>query len=233
MNVLIKTLSVILQCLIPGAGFAVLGYVRLALLNQGLLIGLTAGFCWSRWIFLPQGTIAYLAAIALIYGLGIILVAHKTQASLSPLQRCVFTLLFLVGSSAVFYGGFMTKQNWLGIHINFVPSISMQPTLQPGDFILVDSWAYHNSTPKLNDIVTFTLPQRKDFTVKRITHWPDQQLNHNDAHYVVGDNPSHSHDSRHIGGITNQQIRGKARLVLTSINKNGRLDADRTFIPIN
>ena len=36
----------------------------------------------------------------------------------------------------------------------------MQPTLEPGDVILVDTWAYRNQAPQLGDIIIFLRPMR-------------------------------------------------------------------------
>jgi len=82
---------------------------------------------------------------------------------------------------------FIYKHHWLGVHIYFVPSASMEPTLKPGHFILLDTWAYHNKPPSLNDVVVFEHGIKEQHLVKRISLWPNGEATKNNLLYVVGD----------------------------------------------
>ena len=46
-----------------------------------------------------------------------------------------------------------------------IPSISMENTLMPGDFILANKFAYHISTPRAIPIADVPIPQYKMFEI--------------------------------------------------------------------
>lgn len=87
----------------------------------------------------------------------------------------------------------------------------MQPTIQPGNLILVDTWAYQNAAPIENDIVTFTLPDRPEYVmVKRIAR--SEHLN--TGYIMLGDNPKESEDSRFFGAVAGSLVNGKVVRVI-------------------
>lgn len=57
----------------------------------------------------------------------------------------------------------------LGIVPYQIPSNAMMPTLQKGDFILVNSAAYLGTQPEINDIIVFEYPENRHIDyVKRV-----------------------------------------------------------------
>ncbi|MCK5744207.1 MAG: signal peptidase I [Caldisericia bacterium] len=134
---------------------------------------------------------------------------------------------------------------------------SMYPTLNDGDYILINRMAYVTDGPKRGDIVVFEPPYSgKDDYIKRVVGLPGEriefkageiwingvllredgdhlftepengipELNKNDKslegdmiadgeYFVVGDNRSHSLDSRSFGSVKKSQIQGKAFLI--------------------
>ncbi|MEA2255919.1 MAG: signal peptidase [Solirubrobacteraceae bacterium] len=48
-----------------------------------------------------------------------------------------------------------------------IPSSSMEPTLKPGDSVLVDKLAYRDATPRRGDLVVFHEPRTGDVMLKR------------------------------------------------------------------
>ncbi len=81
---------------------------------------------------------------------------------------------------------------------------SMRPTLEPGDYVVVNRWAYRFRKPAKGDLVVVRDPARWDrFLVKRIF----------DAHptriELVGDNEGRSRDSRTFGPIAFEAVVGK------------------------
>lgn len=106
-----------------------------------------------------------------------------------------------------------------------MPSDSMTPTLNPGEFILVDTWAYRIESPSKGDVVVFLYAPNKEWLVKRIGTWPSGDLTESGQYYLLGDNSPASRDSRYFGGIPEAQIAGKVRLVLLGI------DSDRRILP--
>jgi signal peptidase I len=108
---------------------------------------------------------------------------YKVKPSAKSLWfKSMATGLFITTSSVLFITGFIYKDTWLGVHIYFVPSMSMHPTLKPGEFILLDTWAYQEIKPQLDDVVVFQQgpinEENEHWLVKRISNWPDGKLNH-------------------------------------------------------
>ncbi len=82
---------------------------------------------------------------------------------------------------------------------------SMRPALEPGDYVLVNRWAYKFRPPARGDLVVLRdpeVPQR--FLVKRVFNVP-----HAGGIHVVGDNVDRSRDSRAFGPIALREIVGK------------------------
>jgi len=87
---------------------------------------------------------------------------------------------------------------------------SMRPTLEPGDYVLVNRWSYRLRRPAKGDLVVLRDPEVKNrFLVKRVQHAPGPGLV-----AVAGDNPDRSRDSRAFGPIRVDRIVGKVWLRL-------------------
>ena len=81
---------------------------------------------------------------------------------------------------------------------------SMEPTLSPGDFVLVNRLSYKLHAPAKGDLVVVRDPQAPArFLVKRIA-----DLSVSGA-YVVGDNEALSRDSRSFGPVPKDLIVGR------------------------
>ncbi len=193
-----------------------LGHWRLALITQGLLISILLSLCWSRLVFDPWAIKISLIIIAFIYlGNTLTCLVVKTGSSYKHRLR---TLSFILICGAGLVIGFIYKHYWLGVGVYFVPSMSMYPTLKPGEFILVDAWAYQTHLPLEKDVVVFRQNDQQEWLVKRIAIWPNGLLNIDGNYYMLGDNASASMDSRRFGGIPRERIVGKVKLVLLGIN---------------
>lgn len=78
---------------------------------------------------------------------------------------------------------------------------SMNPTLEDGEVVLVDSEA----KIEVGDIVVAKHPVEQDSeVVKRI-----EQINERGHYFLIGDNLDESNDSRHFGSVTREYIKGK------------------------
>jgi len=225
-----RGLALFLNLLIPGTGLMLLGYWRWALLTQGLLITNLVLVCWSRWVFEPAGILFSAWVIGFLYlvsSLACLFVQARSTKLWLP------TLGFLLICCTGFATGFIYKQHWLGVGIYFVPSMSMHPALKPGQFIILDTWAYHNETPLLNDVVVFEHGIENQHLVKRITLWPNGELTKKELWYVMGDNRKASQDSRYFGGVATEQLIGKVKLVLVAFDKNKPLNIDIVLSPVH
>jgi signal peptidase I len=91
----------------------------------------------------------------------------------------------------------------------------MQPTLQPGDRLVVLQW----HRPKPGDLVVFRLPDRHlTFAVKRVA-----SLESNGDAIVHADNPNVSRDSRDFGSLARRLIVGRVIFRYLPAEKRGRL----------
>ncbi len=84
---------------------------------------------------------------------------------------------------------------------------SMQPALEPGDWVLVDERAYRRKLPRRGHIVVAPDPREPERRlVKRVAGV--------DLHrqvQLLGDNPDESTDSRHFGPVPANTVRGRVR----------------------
>jgi nickel-type superoxide dismutase maturation protease len=87
---------------------------------------------------------------------------------------------------------------------------SMRPTLRPGDHVLIDPSAYRHRSPMVGDVVLARHPYHRDIEmVKRVDGTlPDGRL------LLTGDNPDESTDSRTLGAISPDLLRGQIVLRL-------------------
>jgi len=82
---------------------------------------------------------------------------------------------------------------------------SMRPTLEPGDYVLVNRWAYRFQSPKRGDLVVVQDPETLDrFLVKRVADAASPSQVH-----LAGDNQPLSRDSRAFGPVSIDRIVGK------------------------
>ena len=81
---------------------------------------------------------------------------------------------------------------------------SMEPTLKPGDYVIVNKLPYFFGKPSKGDIIVFKHPKIKNkFLVKRIIRVASNK------YFVIGDNKTQSTDSRRFGPIAKDLIAGK------------------------
>lgn len=214
-----RLLVTVINLLLPGSGLAAAGHIKSA---WGVIIGITSWvviLCWTRYILKPEGAWLFLAGILSIWcistSLCFMLTPHINRKVIfhsAAVALCTLVLIFSL---------FQYKQQLLGIQIYFIPSMSMYPELKPGQFVLADSWAYTQKPPKPDDIIVFHDNNDQQILVKRIAHWPDGSLISDGHWFVLGDHRPYSIDSRHFGGITEQQIIGRVIMVLLRVDQQG------------
>jgi signal peptidase I len=96
--------------------------------------------------------------------------------------------------------------DWLPIQRFVVHDTSMQPTLQPGDRLLVtQGWFTFLSKLARGDLVVLREPDRHlTFAIKRIA-----ELERSGGVIVAADNPNVSRDSRDYGAVARNLIVGR------------------------
>ncbi len=83
---------------------------------------------------------------------------------------------------------------------------SMRPTLQAGDWLLVDPGAFRDTPPAVGDLVLVPDPREPSrLLVKRVTevHEEGREL------FVRGDAPAVSTDSRTFGSVGTSEVEGR------------------------
>ena len=87
---------------------------------------------------------------------------------------------------------------------------SMRPTLEPGDYVVVNRWAYRLRAPRKGELVVLRDPDDADrWLVKRVSDTIGS-----DRVMVLGDNADRSRDSRAFGPIVPEEIIGRVWLRL-------------------
>jgi nickel-type superoxide dismutase maturation protease len=105
---------------------------------------------------------------------------------------------------------------WAGSHVQrlAVTGSSMEPTLRPGDRVLV----WKTTRVRIGDIVAAPDPRQSDRTVlKRASEVGAREVR------LVGDNPEHSTDSRHFGPVPSRSLLGKVVYRYAPPGRTGRL----------
>lgn len=229
-----RLLAAISNLIVPGTGLVQLGRWRWACSIQVALLTLTLILCWSRWVFEPVAIQGFLALVAVIYffSTGLCL-STLLPSPAKPVRLIALSSVFMFASLVGLAAGFVFKQHWLGIHVYFVPSMSMHPTLKPGQFILLDTWAYRNKAPLLNDVIVFEHGIKQQHLVKRINTWPNGKLTKDKSWYVMGDNRRASQDSRYFGGIKTEQLIGEVKLIIIAFDKKKPLKIDLLLTPVH
>ena len=86
-----------------------------------------------------------------------------------------------------------------------VADASMQPALHPGDYVVVNTWAYRSRPPRVGDIVVLRHPREPALhLVKRVADIPSK-----DEVFVLGDDATRSEDSRAFGTVRREMLVGK------------------------
>lgn len=81
---------------------------------------------------------------------------------------------------------------------------SMEPSLEPGQVVLVGRLTYQFRNPRTGELVVFRSPLTSRLSVKRLHHVEGDSLL-----FVLGDNEGDSIDSRHFGAIPREAVIGR------------------------
>jgi signal peptidase I len=94
---------------------------------------------------------------------------------------------------------------------------SMEPTLIPGDCILVDRWTYRHRSPRRGEIVLLDGPSG-EMWIKRIGEAADAR----EGLWVFGDNAANSLDSRQLGPVAESRCLGRVAFRYWPPSRAGR-----------
>ncbi len=89
-----------------------------------------------------------------------------------------------------------------------VVNLSMEPTLSPGDYLLVNPNAYRRSLPAPGDLVIARHPFEDVVLTKRVAEVMNDQV------LLASDNLDSGQDSRHFGPLPRTLMRGQVTCVI-------------------
>jgi len=210
----------LLNLLFPGWGYIYSGYFLHGILWQATLYGVIILITWSRLITHAMGLSFLLSSLLIVHIYSVIhsYVVFKNKAALSSCSKCSL-IIFPIVSLLFSFFIFINKSIIFGFEIYKIDSLSMSPTLLPGDYIVSDTWIYKAKAPVLNEIVLFQ-PDSANTIIKRVMPTPSYLTSKPDMFYLLGDNPSNSIDSRYLGLINLSQIKGKAAYIFYARDKS-------------
>jgi signal peptidase I len=207
-------MAIALNSAMPGTILAFKKRTKIATSIAIIFIAVIAALSLSRKIAAPEATLFLLLTWLILTSTTSIWYFYiKEEAIIGRVAFAfILTLSFLVAAA-------LTKEKWLGIRIFLITSDSMMPTLQAGQYIVVDTLAYSTDPPREMDIIIFK--ERGLYMVKRITESKNGK-SEEDSIYVTGDNRSKSRDSRHFGRIALSEVVGKASFIIYDTEQEKR-----------
>ena len=215
--------GIVITAVIPGGSYLYYGYYKKALWQIATMVGLVIITSASRHlldfrVFIALN-LAFLFVHLITYLHGNIL-GFKSKRHLGitsirafsiPIILCGF--LFLGIASA-----HQNKARLFGFELYHIPSRSMQPTLNVGDIILVDTWV-DSSKLEAGQVIVFKKHSRGITLIKRISNL--RKSGHGKLElYVLGDNQPLSADSRQFGWLTDDKVIGVAKAKLMPVTQS-------------
>jgi len=178
--------------------------------------------CWPRLVITSTGFTIMLSGLLSLHIFSYLagVTSNVKIITTQTKQWCYLTLLLLVNLSIIVSCHFY-KDKWLGFSFYHIPSVSMSPTLQAGDVVLVDTWAYQQHPATLKDILILKRSQKSMVLAKRLTKI--QNKKGNIELFIEGDNTNQSIDSRRFGWVSNKHIIGRVQFVWFSFKQPARI----------
>ena len=153
-------LAFLLTFLALGLGYVYVGELGFALAAVAGVYGTLALFAWTR--LLVSTTTAYWTCVSvmfLVYGTALIhpaVLAETSRYAVSKrYNKWWFYLVWIVVIGAASFALTRNREQVFGYGTFRVPSVSMSPTVESGDFIIVDTWRYRAHTPTRGELVVF------------------------------------------------------------------------------
>lgn len=132
---------------------------------------------------------------------------HKNLFA-TPQKHRFINYIFLITINIAIAQLFFHKNTLLGLEVYYIPSNSMSPTLKQGDIVIADTWI-DSEKIAVGDIIIFEHPEiPKANIIKRVSSLKKNSV------YVLGDSPNNSLDSRLLGDIEKEAIKGKAKILI-------------------
>lgn len=176
-----RFLTALFNLIAPGLGFLYLNRLGLAIGWPLLMLLLFAVMAWSQLVFTVGGMWIGITLQLLLWLTGILIgvkIAHRErQQALSRYQRAHFYILFLLISIAIKSLIATNRTALFGYESFRLPSNSMRPTFQPGDYVNANTWYYRSHQPVRGDLVVFRYPPDPQINyIKRVIGLPGESV---------------------------------------------------------
>ena len=206
--------SLILALGIPGGAYCVFGKPYKAIMVPFLGLVWVCVFSGLRWVVTPEGFTIMLVGLLTLHGASWVAgwMLQRENTKVTPAWRRGLMLLVLV----LINGGMIIschtyKSQWFGFDLYQIPSDSMHPTLQRGDIVMVNTWAYDTASPTIKDILIIKRSASGMALAKRLTRIRTAVAG--TELFLEDDNPNRSVDSRRFGWVTDTYLIGKVEFV--------------------
>jgi signal peptidase I len=150
---------------------------------------------------------------------------------LKPYNRWYFYVVVWLSSTILALGASSGYVKRNVVEMFKIVTLSMQPGVLPGDYVIVDKTAYDKVPPRVGDIVVHVFPDdRSKMLIRRIEGLPGDTVKLEDGRtltvphgsiYVLGEGREACQDSRAFGMVPLKDVLGKARQVLFSRGEDG------------
>ena len=164
-----------------GLGYLYVGRPRVAFGVPLVLLTIVGAVAWTRLILNPFGaylllfTVSLVSIVSLIHPL--ILARRVREAPVSRWNRGWVYAAWVIGSLLFSLGLSASRPTLFGFEPFRIPSVSMSPTMQRGDWVMVDTWRYRSALPSYGDLVVFNVPGESRLKyVFRVVGLPEDRM---------------------------------------------------------
>ena len=181
MRTLNPVIASILNLFGVGLGYIYVGRIRSAIILACCFIGIVALASWLGLIFDPVGIYVVIAIVVFVRLFPFVhcplIAVHEKTAPKKFYNVWWFYGLWIIVPWFFSQGLLDARAVLFGYEPFNVPSMSMSPTLQRRDFIMVDTWSFKKSGIEAGDIFVFKLnDQIGTKYVKRIVGLPGDTI---------------------------------------------------------
>lgn len=165
---------------LAGIGYLYVGRIGLAVAALVAMFAVLLIGGWTRWLVHPTGWYVVILAAVLIAAVPVlhaVLIAWRRPiVPRKPYNRWwIYLGWFVVLSTICDLVIIDNRARAMGYEIFYIPSGAMEPTLRPGDWIVVDTWRYRSSPPAFGDLVVYR-PEAGLRLIKRLVGLPGDTL---------------------------------------------------------
>lgn len=202
---------------ICGFGLMYVGRLRLGILIVAGVWIVLAVMAWTRLIVQPVGWClvmgGYASGFLLPFGVALVLAWKQPVQERKNYNRWWVYVLWTLGVWAANAQLTGHRRELFGYETFRVPSVSMDPTLIPGDLLLTDSWRYRSQPPGIGDIVVYRRHDRPgSLVIKRVVGVPGDVVALSDGQLLRNGMPVsepylHRPNSAHPNGRDMEPVR--------------------------